>query len=294
MERIDKIVFGDNQFFGINHMSQEKAQQLAEKFHKIENIIKVYDDAIESGIKSIMLNSNDRAKEICDHFRKNKEKYKDITWYPSLPYPHKYANKVAEKGILPAINDMIFSDNSAAGVFGMIAKGGSALVTKDAIKLMKLLIDIEMKTFKDLNVKVVFLQNIISDLILGYDIKEIFIEYSNYIKEKYDALPGFLTMNLPHLLSRLVEWGIEEAVICTSINKIGYLMSPNNESYEKSLKEYDRSKYQIMAMSTLASGAIKPDEAFEYIGKQNIESIVFGASSKKNIVQSAELINKFC
>ena len=32
METIDKIIFGDNQFFGINHMSQEKAQQLAENF----------------------------------------------------------------------------------------------------------------------------------------------------------------------------------------------------------------------------------------------------------------------
>ena len=32
MEKIDRIIFGDNQFFGINHMSEEKAQQLAEKF----------------------------------------------------------------------------------------------------------------------------------------------------------------------------------------------------------------------------------------------------------------------
>ena len=40
MERIDKVIFGDNQFFGINHMSQEKAQQLSEKFHDIKNIYK--------------------------------------------------------------------------------------------------------------------------------------------------------------------------------------------------------------------------------------------------------------
>jgi len=25
MEKFDRIIFGDNQFFGINHMSQEKA-----------------------------------------------------------------------------------------------------------------------------------------------------------------------------------------------------------------------------------------------------------------------------
>ena len=30
MEKFDRIIFGDNQFFGINHMSQEKAQSLAD------------------------------------------------------------------------------------------------------------------------------------------------------------------------------------------------------------------------------------------------------------------------
>ena len=47
MQPIDKIIFGDNQFFGINHMSQEKAQQLSEKFFDINNIFRVYDMALK-------------------------------------------------------------------------------------------------------------------------------------------------------------------------------------------------------------------------------------------------------
>ena len=31
MEKIDKIVFGDNQFFGINHRSQEKAEEMLKR-----------------------------------------------------------------------------------------------------------------------------------------------------------------------------------------------------------------------------------------------------------------------
>ena len=31
MERIDKVIFGDNQFFGINHRSQDKAEELAKE-----------------------------------------------------------------------------------------------------------------------------------------------------------------------------------------------------------------------------------------------------------------------
>jgi len=294
MEKIDKVVFGDNQFFGINHMSQDKAQQLSEKFHDLKNIIKVYEYAFEAGINAIMLNSNDRAKEITDYFRANKSKYSDISWYPSLPYPHKYANLVAEKGIAPAINEVLFTGNTAGGLLSIITKGSAAVLGKDMIKVMQMLVDIEMKAFTGLNIKTIFLQNIISDLLLGLNAKVFFIEFAEYIKKKYNVLPGFLTMNLPFLLEKFGEWDLEEVVVCSSINKIGYLMSPDVNEYEKMLAGYDRNKYQIMAMSVMASGAVKPEEAFEFIGKQKIDSIVFGASSQKNIIQSTELINKFC
>lgn len=291
MEKIDKIVFGDNQFFGINHMSQEKAQQLSEKFYNTENIYKVYNLAIKHGVKAIMLNSNDRAKEICDHFRANKSQYGELTWYPSIPYPHKYANMVNEKGIFPAINEVLFSNNSALGVLGMVAKGGMAVLNKDAVELMKMLVDVEVKMYKGLDVKVIFLQNIIVDLILGYGMKDIFYEYCQYIRKKYHALPGLITQNLPYLKAKLEEWGIEEVVICSSINKIGYLMSPDVQSYVDCIQNNDPDKYQLMAMSTLASGAIKATEAYDFINTLNLQSVVFGASSERNIKETVSLIH---
>lgn len=94
MEKIDKIVFGDNQFFGINHRSQDKAEEMLKRFEDLGNIIDVYECAFESGVNAVMLNSNEKAMAICDYFRNNKRKYSDIAWYPSIPYPHKYANTV--------------------------------------------------------------------------------------------------------------------------------------------------------------------------------------------------------
>ncbi|KYK21249.1 hypothetical protein AYK24_03335 [Thermoplasmatales archaeon SG8-52-4] len=291
MIEIDKIVFGDNQFFGINHMSQEKAQQLAEKFHQIENIFKVYDIAIKAGINAIMLNSNEKAKVICEHFKTNEKKYGYLNWYPSIPYPHKYSNLVAEKGIFPAINEVLFKNNNAKGVADFLVKGGTALLTKDAIKMMQMLIDTEMKMFKGLNIKVVFLQNIVTDLLLGFNIKLVFEEYCNYIRKKYKALPGLITQNLPWLLNKLSEWDIHEVVVCSSFNKIGYLMSPDVQSYIEVTSKNNSGDYQIMAMSTLASGAIVPKEAYAFINEQNIQSVVFGASSEKHIKETINLIN---
>jgi len=291
MDTIDKIVFGDNQFFGINHMSQEKAQQLAEKFFDIENIYNVYRLAFDAGVRGVMLNSNDRAKDICEHFRDNASRYPSLNWYPSIPYPHKYANLVAEKGIFPAINEVLFKDNSARKVMGMISKGSAAVLTKDAVKLMQLLIDVEMKMFIGLDVKVVFLQNIITDLILGYGLKDILYEYCEYIRKKYNALPGLITQNMPYLKQKFEEWGITKVVICSSYNKIGYLMSPDVESYEKAAQQNNPDDYQLMAMSTLASGAVPAREAYDFINRQNLQSVVFGASSKRNIDETVSLIN---
>ena len=56
------------------------------------------------------------------------------------------------------------------------------------------------------------------------------------------------------------------------------------------LAENDAEKYPIMAMSTLASGAVPAPEAYEYINRLNVQSVVFGASSPGNIKQSVSLI----
>ena len=290
MEKIDKIVFGDNQFFGINHRSQEKAEEMLKRFGNIDNIFEVYDNAFDCGVKAVMLNSNERAEAICDRFRANKSQYGDLAWYPSIPYPYKYANMVNEKGIFPAVSEVLFKGNSAGGVLGMIGKGAAAVFTKDAMRMMEMLIDVEYKMFRDLNVKVLFLQNVITDLVLGYNIKEVFEHYCEYIRKKYKVLPGLITLNMPYLKSKLEEWGIDEVVLCSSINAAGFNMHPSKEEYEKVIAENDSSKYQLMAMNVLASGSITVQQSFDYINSLALQSVVFGASSKGHIKSTAEAI----
>lgn len=290
MIQLDKVILGDNQFFGINHRSQEKAEEMLKRFGNIDNIFDVYDNAFDCGIKAVMLNSNEKAVAICDRFRANRSKYGDVAWYPSIPYAYKYANMVNELGIFPAINETIFKGNSAKGILGMISKGVTMAVTKDAMKMMEMLIDVEYKMFRDLNVKVFFLQNIITDLILGYNIKEVFEHFCEYIRKKYKVTPGFVTLNMPYLKSKLEEWGIEDVVICSSINAAGFNMHPTKEEYDRVIAANDSNKYQLMAMNVLASGSITVKESFDYINSLNIQSVVFGASSKGHIQSTVDAI----
>jgi hypothetical protein len=290
MNPIDRVVLGDNQFFGINHMSQDKAQNQAERFSNLQAILDVYEIAIDEGVRAIMLNSNARAGEICDAFRANANRHSGIAWYPSIPYPHKYANLVSEKGIVATLSHVLFDRSSSAGALNLIAKGGSAILGKDAVRMMQLLVDLEMKPFRDLNVRVVFLQNVITDLLLGLGLRVMFEEYCDYIRRRYGVLPGLITQNMPFLKRKLEEWGITDIVICASFNEIGYLMSPDVEAYISCATANDPSRYQLMAMSTLASGAIAPARAYRFINRQSIQSVVFGASSRGHIRESVALI----
>lgn len=290
MQPIDKIVFGDNQFFGINHMSQEKAQQQAERFRDLKAITDVYECALEAGVRAVMLNSNERAGAICDFFRAHRKRLPEVAWYPSIPYPHKYANLVAEKGILSALKEVLLGDVSASSLFGLISKGGMAVLGRDEIKAMQMLIDLEMRVFQGLDVRVIFLQNVITDLMLGLEVESVFREYCEYIRRRFKVLPGLITQNLPRLLEFLDRAGISGVVVCSSFNKIGYLMSPDVDSYVRASAQNDPARYQIMAMSTLASGAIPAAEAYEFINRQRIQSVVFGASSARNITETLRLI----
>ena len=283
---MEKVLFGDNQFFAVNHISDEKSRAQSIRFKDDAAIIKVLDQAIDTGIQTFMCTTHDRIANICAHIRNNPARYSDFKIYPCMPYAHKYANAVTELGILGTIKQYV-----PGNIFGTFAKGGMAFLSKDFTKFIELLIDAEMKMFKGVNTPVIFIQNVMVDMILGLKMYEIFKFYDEYIRKKYQAEPGYITMNMPALLDALNSVGIENPIICSSINKIGFRMSGGKEVYEKYLRE---KQLRPIAMQVLAGGALRPDEAIEYLGQfPKIESVLFGASSKANIVETKGLIEKY-
>lgn len=280
---MEKVLFGDNQFFAVSHLSDEKSRAQSIRFKDNRAIIRVLDQAMEVGIHTFMCTTHDRIADICEHIRKNPESYRDFKIYPCMPYAHKYANAVTELGYLGTLKQYL-----PGNIFATFAKGGIAFLGKDYIKMMELLIDAEMKMFKGINTPVIFIQNVLVDLILGLGMVDVFAEYDRYIRKKYDAEPGYITMNLPKLLEALNSVNIHNPIICSSINKLGFRMSGGKEIYEKTLRE---GVFRPIAMQVLAAGALEPQEAIEYLGNfPKIESVLFGASTKSHIKQTRDLV----
>lgn len=283
---MDKVIFGDNQFFAVNHASDEKSRAQAIRFKDDSAIISVLDQAIDLGINTFMCTTHDRIANICDHMRDNPERYRNFNIYPCMPYAHKYANAVTELGVMGAVKAYL-----PGNLFATIAKGGMAFLKSDYSKMMEILIDSEMKMFNGINTPVVFIQNVLVDMILGLKMFEVFKMYDEYIRRKFNAEPGYITMNLPMLLDALESVGIKNPIVCTSINKVGFRMAGGKEIYEKTLAERE---CRCIAMQVLAAGALRPKEAIEYIGTlPKIESVLFGASSKQHIKETQDLIVNF-
>lgn len=280
---MDKILFGDNQFFGVNHMSEQTAIKQSQRFRTAEDIYQVLEYVNDIGIKSFMFTTHDKLEPVFKLMAEN-SKFDDFKLIPCMPYAHKYANAMVEQGIFDAINKFVPGSKVMAGL-----KGIGSYISAEPVPIMKLLVDSEMKLFEGMNVEAIFLLNIVTDLLIGLGMQRLLKEFSDYVENKYNVKAGFFTMNYARLYDILVnDLEMKNPMICTDINKIGFRMNPSQEVVETKINE---AKSFNIAMSFMASGAIKPQAAADYIGSlTGINSVVFGASSPIHIKETKELL----
>ena len=283
---MDRILFGDNQFFGVNHMSEEKARQQAMRFQDMDEIMRVLEAARQLGAGGFMCAPHDRIAEVADRMRANPAAWAGFNMYPGMPYAHKYANAVTELGYFDALRKFLPKD----GLVDTVLRGSKAIATQDMSAIIGLLIDAEMKMFHGLKTPVIFLQNVVTDLVIGLGAVDAFAAFARHVQKKYGAEPGFITMNVPKLLPLLDEAGVKRPIVCANVNKIGFRMSGGIEGYRRAAEAYDP---RVIAMSIFASGALAPREAIEWVlDEPYVQSIVFGASSRRNIETTINLINE--
>lgn len=284
---MQRILFGDNQFFGINHFSEEKARQQAMKFQDIGAIVDVLQSALGAGVTGFMCTTHETVGQIAEEVRAHPDKWDGFCFYPGMPYAHKYANAVTELGYMGALKKFVPS----GGMIDTLTRGTRAVLGKDVESVMAMLVDAEMKMFDGLETPVIFLQNVVTDLILGLGANDVLASFANYVKRRYDAEAGFFTMNLPKLLQTLHSVGIRNPIVCANVNKAGFRMSGGIEGYREAAAKY---RARVIAMSVFASGGISPREAIEWVTNEPyVESIVFGASSRGNIENTVSLVREF-
>ena len=86
---MDRIFFGDNQFFGVNHMSEEKAQQQQMRFQDLDAIMAVLRNAYEAGVPGFMCTTHERIGAVAQRIRQERQSWDRFYFLPGMPYAHK-------------------------------------------------------------------------------------------------------------------------------------------------------------------------------------------------------------
>jgi hypothetical protein len=96
-------------------------------------------------------------------------------------------------------------------------------------------------------------------------------------------MPGFETRNLPYLVEKFSTWGIglDKVALVAPFNAAGFQMSPSKAECERALERIPET--EIIAMSILASGYLKLNEATEYINSlPRLSGMVVGLSKEQH------------
>jgi hypothetical protein len=288
--RIDPLILGHNQFIGVDHLLQDRARNRTERFGDIQKILDVVKSFYDLGGNGMMLSTHPKARTIMEAIGSEAELSKNFNLYPLIPYAQGYVRKANEMGVVGMLKDAL-EPASTSMKFRILLKGGVSILRKDFLNILSTLIDVEMLLFKGFNVKAVFLHNVLTDLALSLEAQSIFEFYIDYIKDNYGAVPAFGTMNFARLVESFDGWGIKKPLIMASFNKAGFQMNPSRGECERCLREYD---VDVLAMSTLAAGYLKPKEAYEYLfSLPNIESVVVGVSTKEHAEETFGIIRRY-
>lgn len=170
-------------------------------------------------------------------------------------------------------------------------EGGRSVLKKDINQLIKLAIDVESLSFKGLNIGAVFLHDALTDLALGLDLVSPLETFRDHVEKQFGVQAGFITKNVHNFRNKVDAKGWKDYLVMASINKSGFFVNP---SLDVAIKAIEKPGMNFIAMSTLAGGALNPENAYQFLGEEtNIKSVVVGMSKKEHILETVNMINKF-
>jgi len=285
-DAVDPIILGHNQFIGVSHLSQEAARTRVERFSDIGKVGDVIKFCVEHGVRGLMLSTHPRARDILDYL-KAEGLSGELNIYPLIPYAQGYVRRMNAVGMTGMVRE-IFASAPLGTKASIAARAGMGYLRKDFTRALGAFIDIEMLLFKDFNVKAIFLHDAFVDLALALGAAEQVAFFGEHVSKRYGARPAFVTMNFPLLVRSFEEWGLEKPLVMTTFNKAGFQMNPSKDECEKCLAGGGA---DVVAMSTLAAGYLRPAEAYPYLfSLPNISSVAVGVSTPEHAGETFDII----
>jgi hypothetical protein len=283
------IVLGHNAFFGVDHLSAERGSEREAHFSDPARVLEIVEAAHSAGAGGLMLSTHERAVPICDLIAQAGALRDALRIYPLLPYAQKYVTRSNEVGMINVILETL-SGTSLMGKLNLLWQGSKAALTKDVNAVLSAVMQVELKPFRRLDTHAVFLHDAFTDLALALGLRDVFEFYLSEVPKIAGAEGAFATKNLPSFLEAFTRWGLPRPLVMTHFNKAGYHMNPDRTRCEQAVADHPVS---VLAMGSLASGYLRPDDAYAYLaGVRNIGGVVVGVSRLSHIDETFAAIRK--
>ncbi|MEM1582421.1 MAG: hypothetical protein QXK89_07940 [Candidatus Bathyarchaeia archaeon] len=290
------LLVGDNPFHGISHLSQVRSRTRGNEPSNPEYAAKLVAISLQNGADGFMFSVSEKTLSILKILRNNPVN-RDLRLYAIIPYAYEYVKMASAAGGVPGlakrmVREIVFSGNVRAMVSGLNGVSRSDLKSLIKTYLLYEVSRVKRSAGGEARLESVMLHQLLTDLCLGLGLDWVFKFYIESLL-KSGITPGFNTGNFAFLVKKFREWGIslEDVVIAAPFNKVGFQMVPSSEECEKALASLP--KPNVLAISILAAGYLKPEEAVDYIaGLPNIKGVAVGVSKEKHATQTFRLLKE--
>ena len=290
------LLVGDNPFHGISHLSQERSRVRGDAPTNPEFAARLIELSVGNGANGFMFSVSEKTLSILSVLRKNGG-INHLGLYAIVPYAYEHVRVAAAAGGVPGLAKKLVKEIVFSGNLHCVASGLNGVLRSDVDSLVKTYLMYEISRVrhsagKNAMLESVLLHQLITDLCLGLGLDWVFRFYIDFMLDA-GLTPGFNTGNFALLVKRFREWSInlEDVIIAAPFNKVGFQMVPSKEKCEEALTGMP--KPNVVVISIMAAGYLKPSEAVDYIvGLPNIKGVAVGVSKEKHANETFQLLKE--
>ena len=283
MDKQKILLVGDNPFHGVSHLSQDRARGRSQDITNPEYCAGLVSLAMENGADGFMFSISETTLSILRILSKSG---KNPRLYAIAPAASDYVRLASRMGT-PGLAVYLARQILISGNVRAIANGFKGVIGQDPIRLMKAYIFHELYRIKaaispSMQPYCFMLHEIVTEMALALNLEWLFRSYIDFMLA-LKIKPGFETRNLPYLIDKFIKWGIDldKIALVAPFNAAGFQMSPSKADCERALERIPET--EIIAMSILASGYLKLNEATAYINRlPRLSGVVVGISKERH------------
>jgi len=291
---VEEILLGDNPFLGVSHLAHEKARDERREVSKLEAKVEVVKAALEGGASGFTFSTHQSNLELLEYMSRHyPEVLAKLNYYILIPYAQGYVRRANVYGTVGLIKTVLRDI-----VLKHPADFATSILTLNVNRLASLFIGMEagpyLKILPRERVKAILLHEVLTELLMAYDLAELLSELKKYVEKKLKAGFGLETRNIGQLKKYLEERGIHVEYVMTPMNPLGYQMAPSKEEAEEAIRELGKRRVKIIAINILASGAVTLEESIRYLGKfrTRMYAIAYGTAKPHRAKENALLLSQ--